>query len=343
MSLRVAAYLIVALLFCAVVFSLAGYSSWSILLNVARGALFSPGAIVHTLRWMIPLFITALGVVVSFRCGYFNIGAQGQFYLGAIFGAFVVDRFRGGAPLLIIPLSLFAGVLGGVCWALWPAWLRIRYGTDEVITTLMGNFIAGFLLLYVTSNVLKDSSGSGQVSASRPVESSLRLSTASGVSLPIMLLAVALGVLIWLLLHRTAFGVLSGLAGRNPTMILWQGAPASQLGYLSFALSGGLAGVAGAVELLGPDGRLVSGFEPSVGFSALLIALVANLLVPATVVAALFFGGLAAAGLYLPVVAGLPAAAIDFINASITLLITARAWPHNVLARLRFLKTVSND
>jgi simple sugar transport system permease protein len=81
------------------------------------------------------------------------------------------------------------------------------------------------------------------------------------------------------------------------------------------------------MELLGPSGRLLSGFAPTVGFSGILIALVAGLAVPVAAVVALFFGGLAAASLYLPVIAGYPAAAIDIINASITLLITARAWP----------------
>jgi simple sugar transport system permease protein len=113
---------------------------------------------------------------------------------------------------------------------------------------------------------------------------------------------------------------------------VWQGARLSRLGLGAFAISGGLAGLAGTIEVLGPNGRLVSGFLPTHGFTAILIALVAGLSVAGTAIVSLFFGGLAAAGLYLPVLVGLPAAAIDIINASIALVITARAWPR--LARV---------
>ena len=94
-----------------------------------------------------------------------------------------------------------------------------------------------------------------------------------------------------------------------------------------YMLSGGTAGLAGAMEVLGPDGRLVSGFSPAHGFTAVRIALVANLSVSGSVIVALFFGGLASASLYLPVIAGLPSAAIDMVNAAIALFITSRAWP----------------
>ena len=147
------------------------------------------------------------------------------------------------------------------------------------------------------------------------------------------IVAVA-GVLAWLLVERTAFGVLGSLAGRNPVMVVWQGARSGRIALAAFLFSGALAGLAGALELLGPSGRLLSSFAPTLGFSAILIALVAGLAVPAAALVALFFGGLAAASLYLPVIAGLPAAAIDIINAAITLFITARAWPR-VVRRVR--------
>jgi simple sugar transport system permease protein len=324
---RALAFVAIALVACAVVFQLAGYPSAGMFGAIVQGAFLAPHAVVHTLRWAMPLFITALGVLVAFRCGYFNIGAQGQFYCGAIAAAFVADAFGSGPPLLVIPLVIVAGIAGGALWALWPGLLRVRSGTDEVITTLMGNFIAALALVYVASGPLKDGSGSGEVAAARPVAAALRISTSSGVSLTIVAIVAIVGVLMWLVVERTAFGVLGSLAGRNPVMVLWQGARSSRIGISAFLFSGGLAGLAGALEILGPSGRLLSGFAPTLGFSAILIALVAALSVPATAIVSLFFGGLAAASLYLPVIAGYPAAAIDIINAAITLLITARAVP----------------
>jgi simple sugar transport system permease protein len=295
--------------------------------SIAEGAFLAPHAIVHTLRWALPLFLTALGVLITFRFGYFNIGAQGQFYCGGIAAAFVADALRDGPPLVVIALTMLAGIAGGALWALWPGLLRVLSGTDEVITTLMGNFIAALALVYVTSGPLKDQSGSGQVAAGRPVAAGLRIATSSGVSLSMIAIVVIAGLLLWVLVDRTAFGVLGSLAGRNPVMVVWQGARSAQIAITAFLVGGGLAGLAGALELLGPSGRLVSGSAPTLGFSAVLIALVCGLSVPGAAVVALFFGGLAAASLYLPVIAGLPSAAIDIINAAITLFITARAWP----------------
>ena len=327
---RAAAYVVLALVLCGGLFGLAGYSPWAMFAAIVEGAVLSQHGFVHTLRWAMPLFITALGVLIAFRCGYFNIGAQGQFYCGSIAAAFVADALHGAPALAVIPLALLAGIAGGALWALWPGLLRARYGTDEVITTLMGNFIAALALSYVASGPLKDASGTGEVAAGRPVEAAFRISTSSGVSFTLLAIVAVTGVVVWFLVERTAFGVLGSLAGRNPVMVVWQGANSSRIALAAFFFSGMLAGLAGGLELLGPSGRLLSSFAPSLGFSAILIALVSMLSVPAAAIVALFFGGLAAASLYLPVIAGLPAAAIDIINAAITLLITARAWPRIV-------------
>jgi len=330
---RALTFVALALVACAIVFQLAGYPSAGMFAAIAEGAFLAPHAIVHTIRWAMPLFITALGVLVAFRCGYFNIGAQGQFYAGAITAGLVADALHAGPPVLVIPLVLAAGIAGGALWALWPGLLRVLSGTDEVITTLMGNFIATLALAYVASGPLKDGSGSGEVAAARPVAEGFRLSTSSGVSFSLAAIVIVVGLLMWLLVDRTAFGVLGSLAGRNPVMVVWQGARSGRIAIGAFLFSGSLAGLAGALELLGPSGRLLSGFAPTLGFGAILIALVAGLSVSAAAVASIFFGGLAAASLYLPVIAGFPAAAIDIINAAITLLITARAWPAKLTVR----------
>ena len=320
-------FVIVALVLCGIVFEFAGFSSAEMFQSIAEGAFLSHNAPMHTLRWTLPLFLSAIGVLVSFRCGYFNIGTQGQFYLGAIGAAFVADYLSGAPALILVLLAIVAGMAAGALWAAWPGLLRIGSGTDEIVTTLLGNFIASLLLIWVTSGPLKDPSGSGQLSASRPVSAAYRISDANGVSPTILAIVIGAGIVTWVLMNRTAFGVIGSLAGRNPTMITWQGARMSHVGLAAFLFSGAMAGLAGSMELLGPGGRLVSGFSPTHGFTAVVIALVAGLSVTGVGVVALFFGGLAAASLFLPVVAGLPAAAIDIINAAIALFITAHTWP----------------
>ncbi|RVO96673.1 ABC transporter permease, partial [Sinorhizobium meliloti] len=271
-----------ALILCALVFQFAGYNAPVMLWAVADGAFLRSGAIEQSLRWALPLFITAVGVGISFRAGFFNIGAQGQFYVGAICAAFAAEAFKGGPAFLVIPALIIAGTLGGALWALWPGLLRLRSGTDEVITTLMGNFMAGLLLVYVTSGPLKDPSGSGQQASSRPLDAAYRISDSLGISPTTIAIGAAVGILMWLLVNRTAFGVLASLAGRNGTMVEWQGARLWKLGLSSFIISGALAGLAGTIEFMGPNGRIASGFLPAHGFTAILIALVANLSVVGT-------------------------------------------------------------
>jgi general nucleoside transport system permease protein len=324
---RALAFVLLALALCGAIFQAVGFSAIEMFLSIADGAFLNPGAWQGSLRWAMPLFITACGVVVSFRSGYFNVGAQGQFYMGAIGATFVVDFLNGYPALLVVPLAFATGMVCGGLWAAWPGYLRVTSGTDEVITTLMGNFIASLVLTYVTGGILKDPSGTGQVMASRPVAAAYRISSETGLSPTIVAIAIIVGLLTWVLVNRTAFGVLCGLAGRNPTMVVWQGAKMSRLGLAGFELAGALAGLSGVIEVLGPNGRLVSGFLPTHGFTAILIALVAGLSVAGAAVVSLFFGGLASASLYLPVLAGLPSAAIDIINAAIALFITARAAP----------------
>src|SRR5579883_2267176 len=283
---RALAFVVLALALCGVIFEFAGYSAPEMFQSIADGAFLNPGAWEGSLRWAMPLFITATGVIISFRSGYFNVGAQGQFYIGAIATTFVVDFLNGYPAALVVPLCFIAGVAGGAVWALWPGLLRVR-----------------------------------------PVAAAYRISSEVGLSPTIVGAAVVVGVLMWVLVNRTAFGVLAGLAGRNSTMVVWQGARMSRLGIAGFVLGGALAGLAGTTEVLGPNGRLVSGFLPAHGFTAILIALVAGLSISGAAIVSVFFGGLASASLYLPVLAGLPAAAIDIINAAIALFITARAAP----------------
>ena len=240
-------FILLAVVICGAIFELAGFSALLMFESIVDGAFLGRGALEKSLRWALPLFITGVGVGISFRCGFFNIGAQGQFYIGAIFAAFAADLLNDAPPAVAVPVGILAGIVGGALWALWPGYLRLRSGTDEVITTLMGNFIAALVLVYVTSGPLKDPSGSGQQASTRILPPEFRISDSQGVSPTIVGIALLVGVLSWLLVNRTAFGTLAGLAGRNPTMLKFQGASIWKLGLTSFLISGGLAGLAGSI------------------------------------------------------------------------------------------------
>lgn len=324
--LRRVAPIVAAVAIFVLVLQIAGFAGGDVVGAILKGSVGTPNALLQSLRWSIPLIIMGLGAVVSFRAGFFNVGGLGQFYLGAIGATAVAVGVPADVPSWIaIPLAIAAGALLGMIWSLIPGILRVFFGADEVVTTIMANFIAQYLLLYLVSGPMMDrSSATAQGAASAPVPEAFRISASNGISpvtIGILVLVVA-GVAFLVL--RTPFGVLSGIAGRNSAMLQWQGVKVRRIGLQSFALTGALAGLAGAMEILGPTGKLMQGISPQVGNNAMLVALVAGLAVTGTVVAAWFFGMLTAASLFLPIAVSLPASAIVVLNGIIAILVTAQ-------------------
>ncbi len=319
---RSVALVVASILLVSAVLTLSGFSVLTVANGMWQGAVSAPGAWQMSFRWGAPLFLVAIGVAIALRAGFFNIGGLGQFYVGATAALFVGLGLPGLPAIVVLPLACLAAMAAGALFAFIPGWLRVRYGTDEVITTLMSNFIGTLWLQYVTAVLLKDPSGTGQQTATRPVEEAYRIANVQGVSPVTVGILVAAAILVWLLLERTPFGITSAIAGRNPVMARWQGLRLERVGLLAFLLSGALAGLAGAIEVFGPQGRLVSGFSPQLGFTAVLVAIVGGLNVGGIVLAAAFFGGLQAALLYLPIVTPLPPSALDLLRGTIALLIT---------------------
>ena len=311
-------------LLTALILRISGYGVGDVFSGTIQGAITATGAATSTVRWAIPLLLIGLGVVIGFRAGFFNIGGQGQFYMGACAALVVALGWREGPATLVILCGTAAAIIAGLSWSLLPGYLRVRFGTDEVLTTLMMNFIGALVLQYLTAGPMRNPSGTGQTAASERIPEAFRITDSSGVSGTVLLLVGAVAVLVWLLLERTRFGLTMTLVGRNPTMARWQGIDVRRVGLVTFGLSGALAGLAGAVELHGPGARLVTGFSPEVGFTAVVVALVGLLSVWGTVVAAIFFGGLQSAILFLPIVTDLPPPALVLLHGMVAFLVTVK-------------------
>ena len=314
----------VSVLLTALILWVSGYHVGDIFSGIIQGAITATGASASTVRWAIPMLLIGLGVVIGFRAGFFNIGGQGQFYVGACAALAVSLGWRTGPAALVVVCGTLAAVGAGLAWSLLPGYLRVRFGTDEVLTTLMMNFIGALVLQYLTAGPMRNPSGTGQTAASERIPDAFRITDGSGVSVTVLVLVGGVAVLVWLLLERTRFGLTVTLVGRNPTMARWQGIDVRRVGLAAFALSGALAGLAGAVELYGPAARLVTGFSPEVGFTAVVVALVGLLSVAGTVVASLFFGGLQSAILFLPIVTDLPPPALVLLHGMVAFLVTVR-------------------
>ena len=308
---------------CGVFFALAGYDVLAVTSGVLEGAVTGPGSFRQTLRWSIPMILIALGFMISFRTGEFNIGGQGQLMLGGL-GAVAIALLVPLPPALVLPLAILAGIVCGALWSAIAGYLKLRYGADEVITTLMLNFIAVLFIQWVTVGPLKDAAVRGETASTRKVDSALRLSGGDGVS-PGMIALVALAVLAaWVIAERTPFGLKSRLVGANPVAARWQGIDVRRYRMGAYLLAGAFAGLAGACEVLGPSGRLVTDATPTIGFTAIVVAVVGLLNVPGIILAGLLFGGLQAAILFLPIVSDIPSSGLRIVEGCIAALVTAR-------------------
>ncbi|MDE0001592.1 MAG: hypothetical protein OXQ29_02715, partial [Rhodospirillaceae bacterium] len=212
---RIGVPIIASFLFCSLFFAVAGYDVTGAILGILEGALTGPGSFRQTLRWSIPLVLIALGFMISFRTGEFNIGGQGQLMLGGL-GAVSVALLVPGPPALIMLMAIATGICAGALWSAIAGALKLRFGADEVITTLMLNFIAVLFIQWVTVGPLKDPAVRGETASTPRVDEALRLTGGDGVS-PAMLFVVALAIFAaWLISERTPFGLKSRLVGANP-------------------------------------------------------------------------------------------------------------------------------
>lgn len=301
--------ILAGLLVSAVLLSLTGADVAAATSALVGGSIGSPEAIRQSLVQAVPILIAGLGVSFALRAGLVNIGADGQLYMGALFAAVV---FVLGPPLpapfgLIV--MLLAAALGGFIWGALPGWMRARLGMSEVITTLLLNFVAFWFVSWAVHDPLRDPTGGGYPwTPEVPLDARLPVLKLAGFSLPSgILLGLAIAVVISFVLHRTQFGFELRVLGDSPAAAKWAGIDVSKRMIAALAISGAIAGLAGAAELAGNQLRLSDFFSPGFGFTALVVALVGRATPSGTVVAALFFGALAAGGGSMERVAQVPA------------------------------------
>ena len=259
---------------------------WRILV----GAFGSRLSATETLTRATPLMLTGLAAAVAFRARVWNIGGEGQFYLGAIAVAAVGSQLLAGAPgYLSILLLLVVGAIAGMVLLIVPLWLRLRFSVDEVVTSLLLNFVAVLLVSMLIDGPLKDPLAFGwPQSQSVPDVAMLpklvarsRLHWGFGI-------AVALAFVVHFVQSRTVFGLKSRAAGLSPEGAAFAGVPLARTLLLVACLSGGLAGLAGAVEVMGVKGYVTTDLSPGFGYSGIVVAMLAGLHPLGVVLAALF-------------------------------------------------------
>jgi simple sugar transport system permease protein len=248
---------------------------------------------------MAPLLMIAVGLSLCFRANVFNIGAEGQFVVGAIAaGALIlhIDNEANGG-FWLMSLALLAGVLGGMAWASLTAWLRDRFNANEILVSLMLVYVAQLLLSYLVHGALMDPDGFGFPQSRLFSDGFLLPAVLPGTRLhPGILLALAAALLGWLFLARSFAGFRLQVGGMAPLAARYAGFSSRRSLWLAMLASGGLAGLAGACEIMGPIGQLTPSISPGYGFAAIIVAFVGRLhpigvIFSSFIMAVLYIGG----------------------------------------------------
>jgi simple sugar transport system permease protein len=275
-----------------------------------------------------PLLLVGLGVALSFRCGIWNIGGEGQLHTGALAATALVTRgFGADAGLLSLPLALLAGTAAGAGWAALAAILRVRRGVSEVLSTILLNFIAALLVAWAVHGPLQEASGAYPQSDAFPDAARLALIPGLTRAHVGLLIAAALPFALWVVLFRTAAGLRLRAVGFSPDAARYAGVSPERETVRVLVLSGALAGLAGALEVTGVTGRLFENLATGYGFTAIAVALLGRLHPLGLIPSAIVFAGLASGSGAMQRAAGVPSVAVQVIEALVIFLSVGFALP----------------
>lgn len=270
-----------------------------------------------------PYIFAGLSVALGFRAGLFNIGAEGQFFIGALCSAFVGYSIRGLPAFIHLPLALLAGAAGGAVWGMIPGYLKARFGAHEVVNTIMMNWIAFRLSDWLLNGPMK-------ASGFRPVTPNIQASAELPrfFSDPLrfnwgFVLALVMAYVVYWFLFKTTLGFEIRSVGANPDAARYAGMNIVKNFVFVMALAGGLAGLAGTSQVLGVDRWVGQGFSAGYGFDAIALALVGKSHPFGVVLAALLFGFLRSGATQMQSMAGIPIDIISIIQGLVIIFIAA--------------------
>ncbi len=293
---------VLALLVSALVILVIGEDPIGAISSMLYGALLTGDGLGYTLYYATSLVFTALAVAVAFHGGLFNIGGEGQAYLGGLGVGLVCLALPGWPWWALLPLSVLGGAAFGALWAAIPGWLQAYRGSHIVITTIMFNFLASSLMVYLMVNVLIRP---GQMSPeSAPFAKGTFLPMMSdmlaGIGIPMLasplnfsaFLALAACVVVWAFIWHTRWGYALRAVGANENAARYAGIDARKVIVITMALSGALAGLLGVNELHGVQHRILLNFPAGLGFTGIAVALMGRNHPAGILPAAILFGAL---------------------------------------------------
>ena len=335
--LRLVGFPMAALLAAVVVASglagLAGANPLDVLGLIATGAVGSKFALLETLNRATPLIFCGLSVAVAFRARLWNIGAEAQFYAGAVV-AVLLGTGAVGAPF-VLPISAAMAMLAGAILLLGPVLLKTKLGVDEVVTTLLFNFIMLLIVSYLLEGPMKDPAGMGWPKSSALISEARLPRLVTGLRLHWgFALALIAAVVVWVIQSRTTLGFEMRAVGQNPNAARFAGMPVTAVLIKTALISGGLAALGGWSEVAGLKGHLSLDLSPGFGYTGIIVAMLALLRPLAVVLSAIFVAGVFVGSDSMSRAAGVPTYIADMLLAVALLFIVLGV----ALSKLRLVR-----
>lgn len=292
---------------------------------LVQGSILSINGLVDTIVNATPLILVGLAVGLGFKAGLFNIGGQGQFLMGAVASAAAGAALSQSSPVIAIPLALLAGMAAGALYGFIPGFLKAFTGAHEVVTTIMLNYVAIYVVAYLITGPLRQAGASFAVSpdvgaARLPAILNAGTGHAGHVGILIPLLVVPA---MWWLLYRSTIGFEIRTVGANPDAALYAGMRPRRLVVLALTLGGLLAGLAGAVEILGVSGNMPAAYSTNIGFDAITVALLGRANPVGIVFGGLLLGAMRAGAPLMETVADVPRQMVDVLQGIILFFLAA--------------------
>jgi simple sugar transport system permease protein len=276
-----------------IIFALMGLNPAKVLYTYFVEPLTAAWSIKDLVVKMSPILLIAVGLSICYLSNNWNIGAEGQLAAGAILGSTLAVYFpEAGGPGIVLAMVLL-GILGGMLWAAIPALLKVRFGTNEILTSLMLVYIAQLLLDWLARSPWRDPNGHNFPN-SRPFGAGQVLPSIFGLKINFYV-AILVALAAWFILRKTITGFQVTVLGQAPRAAAFAGFSRSRMTILAFLVSGGLAGLAGVSEVMGPLGQLKISISPGYGFTAIIVAFLGRLN-PLGIIAASFVLALSLVG-----------------------------------------------
>jgi general nucleoside transport system permease protein len=310
----------------AAVLALTGRDAAGTYALLAQQSLGSPEAIANTLMSATPILFTGLATGLAFRAGVFNIGVEGSLYVGAFAAAWVGFSFTWMPGFALVPLAIVVGGLAGLGWGFLPGLLRGRWRVDEVVTTLMLNYIAILLTSYLVNSWFLAPAVANSMSPLIGDQAKLAPLVAGSqltIAFPLALVAVAA---YWLMFRRTTLGYRLRISGLSPRFAVASGIDLPRAVLVAMLLSGLLGGLAGAFQILGVNYRFIDNFSPGYGFTGIAVALLGRSSAGGILLAAIFFGALTNGGGMIQLFSDIPLDLVNVIQGTVMIFAVVQLW-----------------